>query len=1276
MKYRFIFSIFCLFLFFQSWSQPITVNTSLAGDTMLIKELLDNSGTEVFNIQFTGDPISYGVFTKGNSNFSLHSGILLTSGKAINAIGPNYASGISYNNAGPSSPELNAMIPQNTNDASILEFDIISCDTVYALSYVFGSDEYPEWVNASFNDVFGILVSGPNPSGGNYVNTNFALVPGTNISVTAHTVNAQSNSIYYVSNGTGSTPSNNTLQYDGYTVVMDVHIPIIPGEVYHVFVGVADAGDHIIDSGIFFCANSEAFTENLFSVTLESAYGFVNQLFEGYPASLRFTKLDSADLNFSMVVPLVVGSNTLSATSGMDYIALPDSIIITAGCMTMDFPLTIIDDGLPENDEWIYLTCQDTCPYGGQEIEARIFDNYVFEAGIDQDSIIICDGSPGTITTFANAADSLVSYLWSNGSTSSSLSFTMTGQMTGMYYVTISHVNGFSQIDSISINMHPSLIFSSHANPATDCHNLNNGSAIVFNVSASSPVAFLWSSGQTTRILNNLSTGEYYVTVSDSWCEYVDTLQVEYQFSVGHFLQITDAYCNDSTGMVSVGFFYPWSSIPMSMFLTNLADSTNYIYYPGNNDPIDSLPAGDYLLTSHDTLGCINYDSVHIDFFPNMLAVDIDTAYCPGYPVSGEANSQSQIYPNIYPYYLLEYPSFNYEPFAGGTSVISYLSDDVYYGPFPIGFDFEYFGDTVSQFYVSCNGWVSFFPIVSPSNDIFLPHSVPYTSPWNPRNAIFALYRDWNPGIHGHIKYKVTGTVPNQKLVVNFYQVSLYSSICDSIYGSFQVVLHESSNFVDVNIVNGPTCPSWNSGRGVIGIQNASGTIAYTVPGCNNTNFEIYDFSVRFRPLTPTWYNPTGVVIGRGSTIDFGSILPGFYACEQTTYCGLESIEFEIPYVYNFSLDLGSDTIICPGHTLQLDLPQDFVGEWSTGLTDSSLCVTQQGEYSVHLSLADGNCNWYDSVFVGYYEFNYQNTYDTIVCPGDTVFYLFDTAFSYQWENLTFNNWLSLSSSTTYAVTVSNGICDVPDTIDFIIDNFQSPYLILPTDTTKCPDQNLALDGGNYPFYDYYWSNGYNNDYTIIDSVGLYTLTLIDTFGCITVDSVWVTNQLPVSSAFQFFEAFNHVNFINQSQDAYYYFWDFGDGSPISTEANPEHDYPVLNQNMWYTATLVSANQCGSDTSMMQIFTFDIEEMDGESPLQIYPNPNKGNFFLSGSLDSKDNLQLSVFNSTGQEIYWKKISSTEGKLSQEIKLGKVAPGIYFLIVQQKENKWVWKMVVE
>ena len=60
-------------------------------------------------------------------------------------------------------PELQSLEPLATNDCCILEFDVIpTCDQLQ-IRFVFGSEEYPEWVNAGFNDAFGFLFPAPNP---------------------------------------------------------------------------------------------------------------------------------------------------------------------------------------------------------------------------------------------------------------------------------------------------------------------------------------------------------------------------------------------------------------------------------------------------------------------------------------------------------------------------------------------------------------------------------------------------------------------------------------------------------------------------------------------------------------------------------------------------------------------------------------------------------------------------------------------------------------------------------------------------------------------------------------------------------------------------------------------------------------------------------------------------------------------------------------------------------------------------------------------------------
>ncbi|MEA3445464.1 MAG: T9SS type A sorting domain-containing protein [Bacteroidota bacterium] len=338
--------------------------------------------------------------------------------------------------------------------------------------------------------------------------------------------------------------------------------------------------------------------------------------------------------------------------------------------------------------------------------------------------------------------------------------------------------------------------------------------------------------------------------------------------------------------------------------------------------------------------------------------------------------------------------------------------------------------------------------------------------------------------------------------------------------------------------------------------------------------------------------------------------------------------------------------------------------------------VDQAGEYSVQLTLANGYCNWYDTIHIFYQDMNYFENLDTIICPGDSLLVELDPSFAYLWGNGSTDNCLYNIVPSSYLLTVTLSNCTIEDTLELSPDFYPLPITVLPDDTTKCPGISLTLNGGNEQTYNYLWSNGFVTDTVAIDSLGLHTLLITDTIGCTIIDSVWVTDQEEAIANFNFFEAFNHVQFTNQSQNSYWYTWNFGDGSPLSYQTNPEHNYPVLNQNMWYTATLISTNQCGADTSFLQIFTFDIEEI-GENPnIQIYPNPNKGTFFLTGNLASKDDLRIQIFNSIGQVIYQKKISNFDGQLSEEIKMRQVVPGIYYLKVQQKEKNWVWKLVVE
>lgn len=261
MKTKF-FTCLCLLLAQFGAKAQLFIDNSFTVQEMVTDFFGANSCVQVSNITSNGG--SMGFFDGSATNLGVNAGILLTSGKTTNAIGPNNMSGITESLNTLGDPDLDALIPTfQTNDASVLEMDIVSLEDTIVFEYVFGSEEYLEWVGSSFNDVFGFFISGPGIDGVQ----NIALIPNIDIPVSINNVNAYTNSAYYVDNGDGGSAPQNTddfyVQYDGLTTVLTATAIVTPGETYHIKIAVADAVDMAYDSGVFLSTASLCGNSNL-----------------------------------------------------------------------------------------------------------------------------------------------------------------------------------------------------------------------------------------------------------------------------------------------------------------------------------------------------------------------------------------------------------------------------------------------------------------------------------------------------------------------------------------------------------------------------------------------------------------------------------------------------------------------------------------------------------------------------------------------------------------------------------------------------------------------------------------------------------------------------------------------------------------------------------------------------------------------------------------------------------------------------------------------------
>lgn len=189
---------------------------------------------------------------------------------------------------------------------------------------------------------------------------------------------------------------------------------------------------------------------------------------------------------------------------------------------------------------------------------------------------------------------------------------------------------------------------------------------------------------------------------------------------------------------------------------------------------------------------------------------------------------------------------------------ITFNSADDYYSPVvPIGFSFNFFGNTYTNCIVSQNGYIKFNTgqASSPS-----PWQINTGIPGNTNvlNSIMCFYSDILPGTTGTVDYSTVGAAPFRKFVVSFCDASMYS--CTALTTSFQLILYETTNIIEMHIANAPNCPGWNGGAAIQGVQNATGTIAYTTPGRNYPAiWTAFQDGQRYTPTSPTNYSITPI---------------------------------------------------------------------------------------------------------------------------------------------------------------------------------------------------------------------------------------------------------------------------------------------------------------------------------------------------------------------------------------------------------------------------------
>lgn len=230
----------------QGASALVIDSTSTDGSAMA--GALLGSGITISNVNYIGAENQSGFFSDGASVLGIDSGLIMTSGDANIAPGPNDSDTAGLNVNGSGDSDLDALIPgYSTNDAAVLTFDFETTSGDLFFNYVFASEEYNEWVGSEFNDVFAFFVNGVNIAeapDGQPVSIN-------NVNCGDPYIGTGPNCDIYNNNDPNDGGVAYNIQYDGFTDKLVASVLGLGAGTHTMKIAIADAGDHIYDSAVF-----------------------------------------------------------------------------------------------------------------------------------------------------------------------------------------------------------------------------------------------------------------------------------------------------------------------------------------------------------------------------------------------------------------------------------------------------------------------------------------------------------------------------------------------------------------------------------------------------------------------------------------------------------------------------------------------------------------------------------------------------------------------------------------------------------------------------------------------------------------------------------------------------------------------------------------------------------------------------------------------------------------------------------------------------------------
>ncbi len=372
-------------------------------------------------------------------------------------------------------------------------------------------------------------------------------------------------------------------------------------------------------------------------------------------------------------------------------------------------------------------------------------------------------------------------------------------------------------------------------------------------------------------------------------------------------------------------------------------------------------------------------------------------------------------------------------------------------------------------------------------------------------------------------------------------------------------------------------------------------------------------------------------------------------------------------------VSIAGDSAICEGGTDTLTASGGTTYTWSTGDSTPSIQVNPITPTTYTVTVTDVNiCSSTDSFSVAVNAVPVVTISligsDTL-CLGDSAVLDASGAQSYVWSTSDTTQSISVTPSVTtiYSVTGTDGNgCTGGDAQEIFINPL--PVISITGVDTICEGDTTLLIASGADTYT--WDHGPGtaavNVAPATDSI--FQVTGTDANGCQSTGAITVVvSSLPAPT----FVDNGGGNLVADPGFATYQ-WYFN-GSPIAGATMQTY---TATQNGQYSVEVTNAVGCAGISTPQDVTVTAIEFTEVFTALDIFPNPNQGQFTVRIAMEQSQDLELKVVNLMGQEVYQHREGNVGTQWTHQINLGEVASGIYLLELKAEGQRSIHRVVVE